>query len=175
MRSSNQSSTTYHWRNSLIHEELSLWQRTQPPPLPGSRVIEVPFSFQLPDSLPPSFRASRSYGSGTVIYFLEVVAYRPGRLQSNRHIRADLTVLPAGIPEHIQIRSRLVNGWGASMPWRTHAYKQSIRRGVWGDYSSVEVKVGHDVSQAFLSAHHALSFACPIFQLYPSAHQYRFS
>jgi hypothetical protein len=130
MRSSNQSSATCHWYNSLMREELSLWQRILPPPLPGSHIIEVPSSFQLPESLPPSFCARTSYGSGAVTYFLEVVAYRPGLPQSNRRTRADVTVLPAGIPQHIQTRSQLINGWGASMPWRTFAYEQSIQRGI---------------------------------------------
>ena len=121
----------------LVHEDTSLWTRGSAYPPPGSDTLRVPFTFRLPDSLPPSFH----YGGfgrgqkGNIRYSLTAVGVRKGALTLNKRHRVPLAVLPR-------------DGLGAALKaehathgWKSFTKSDSIRRGLWGDYSKVHVEV----------------------------------
>ncbi|EIN05819.1 hypothetical protein PUNSTDRAFT_54683 [Punctularia strigosozonata HHB-11173 SS5] len=138
-RSSGQSTSTYRANIPLIREDIPLWTRGQAFPAPGSHVLTFPFKFQLPTDLPPSFHAQRVSKRANVTYFIEVVGAREGILHLNRRVRAVIAVIPAGWPMYVQLRQALMDGPpdGSNIGWKTHTLSDSIRTGIWGEYSQV--------------------------------------
>ncbi|EIN12606.1 hypothetical protein PUNSTDRAFT_49905 [Punctularia strigosozonata HHB-11173 SS5] len=130
---------TYPTRVELIRADIPLWERDQTSPQTGT--LTFPFDYQLPSRLLPSFHAKGGNGYGNITYFVEVVGSRPGLLHRSRRVRSLFSVLPVGSREHDEVRRSLTRGWGAAMPWKACTRSKSIREGVWGGYSQVDVNL----------------------------------
>ncbi|RPD55785.1 hypothetical protein L226DRAFT_431468, partial [Lentinus tigrinus ALCF2SS1-7] len=116
----------------LIHSSLNLWTQGSAYPPPGTDILHLPFRFRLPDSLPPSFH----YHTGvTSAYELIAVGVRPGMFQFNRRLCMPLAVVPKDT-----MGERLRDSM-ASLGWRKGEKVEKIRKGLWGDYSTVQVEV----------------------------------
>ena len=124
-------------RVDLIREDLSLWRPGSAYPQPDTHILKLPFRFVLPASLPPSYQHEGFQWEGTVGYALEAVGVRSG-LHFNRRILLSFPLLPADI-QGGQLRAALSTGWTGA--WRAIEKKDEIRRGIWGEYSHVQVTV----------------------------------
>ncbi|KAI0364609.1 hypothetical protein BV20DRAFT_974263 [Pilatotrama ljubarskyi] len=124
----------------LVRVDASLWTRGTAYPPPDSDVLRVPFKLQLPPELPPSFQYSAGR-KASVMYSLTVVGVRPGTFQSNRRIRRPLAVVQKD-DVGANVRQQLVTlaTAGAEPQWGTIRKAERIRRGLWGDYATVDVQ-----------------------------------
>lgn len=99
----------------------------------------MPFTFELPPLLPPSFHCSHGNSGGTISYSIEVVGERPGFFVRNRRVGVVFPVVPSAIPAEIDARVQLAEGWtGLS---RSYIQQDQIRTGLWGDRSTVEAEI----------------------------------
>ena len=121
---------------TLAHDTISLWSRGGAYPNPGTDVLRLPFSFTLPaEQLPPSFKFQSSWQWAHVKYSVTAVGARKGRLTPNRRHRVPFAVLPR---DEAGTALRLGD---ATHAWRRFDKEDSIRKGLWGDYSKVHVEV----------------------------------
>ena len=127
--------TTLREVHPLVVSNLSLWSHGGSYPEPGSDLLRLPFRFQLPDSLPPSFRYSGFQKSASVLYSVTAVGVRPGTFQLNRRIRHPLVVLPKDV-HGTQARHAI-----STSDFKTLYVEEKIRRGLWGDYATARVEV----------------------------------
>ncbi|KAI0802071.1 hypothetical protein BC629DRAFT_1284933 [Irpex lacteus] len=126
-------------RVHVAKENISLWSSSSgvyPPP--DSDILEIPFTFKLPASLPPSFECVGATKSekAHIRYGIAIVGKRPGVLRHNQRITKGFPVLPPD-PSGAELREALQRGWTGS--WRTLMDKKQIRKGLWGDHSEVEM------------------------------------
>ncbi|PIL28281.1 hypothetical protein GSI_09569 [Ganoderma sinense ZZ0214-1] len=132
----NQDKVTLEEKVELAHDQISLWTRGGAYPDPGSDIIRLPFRFVLPtDALPPSFKFSSSWQWAHVKYSVCAVGARKGRLTANRRHRVPFPVLP------IDEVGTSVRQAAATTGWKRFDKEESIRRGLWGDYSKVKVEL----------------------------------
>lgn len=123
----------------LVRDDALLWTQGGQFPPPGSHVLTFPFTFSLPENLPPSFHCSLPKGAAAISYSIEVVGHRPGLWTRKQRIGALFTVVPAATPA--QVRARVQLAAGATGPIRERVTRKQIRQGVWGAYSTVEAKI----------------------------------
>ncbi|KAJ7188820.1 hypothetical protein C8R46DRAFT_877072 [Mycena filopes] len=134
------SDTTHERTVELINISESLWDRGTVFPDPGTHILVLPFQFQLPDNLPPSFNLSALHHEASISYALEAVGTRPGRLlRKDRHVRQVFMVLPAASPAQILAKTSLKPRWDG--PWKTFLVEQKVRQGIWGDHAHVRTEV----------------------------------
>ncbi|KAJ7503089.1 hypothetical protein B0H11DRAFT_1711894 [Mycena galericulata] len=126
------SHTTNERTIEVINSTKLLWERGMAFPEPGSHVLSLPFQFELPANIPPSFHLSVHDREATISYAIDVLGTRPGRLRKNRRIQQVFTVLPAASPAQLLVKKTLKQGWGG--PWKTVFFEQKVRHGIWGDY-----------------------------------------
>ncbi|KAI0364559.1 hypothetical protein BV20DRAFT_1125540 [Pilatotrama ljubarskyi] len=126
----------------LVRDDASLWARGTAYPPPGSDTLRVPFRFQLPPHLPPSFQYRGATASASVMYSITAVGVRPGTLSFNRRIRQPLAIVQKDDGPGIIARKQLATlaATGEEPSWRTELKEEKIRRGLWGDYATVEVR-----------------------------------
>ncbi|PIL33878.1 hypothetical protein GSI_03584 [Ganoderma sinense ZZ0214-1] len=129
--------TTLNETVRLVHETTSLWTRGSAYPAPGSDTLRVPFAFALPESLPPSFHCSGFMRgkSAHVRYSLAAVGVRKGALNLNKRHRVPLAVLLRDEAGAALKAAHATHGW------KRFAKEDSIRRGLWGEYSKVHVEL----------------------------------
>ena len=97
--------------------------------------MRLPFRFTLPvDQLPPSFKFQSSWQWAHVKYSVCAVGARKGRLTPNRRHRVPFPVLP------IDELGTSVRKAGETQGWKRFSNEDSIRKGLWGDYSKVQVE-----------------------------------
>ena len=132
----NQDKVTLEEKVSLAHDTISLWSRGGAYPSPGTDIMRIPFRFKLPsEQLPPSFKFQSSWQWAHVKYSVTAVGARKGRLTANRRHRVPFAVLPH---DEVGTALRLEN---ATHGWKRFENQDSIRKGLWGDYSKVHVEV----------------------------------
>ncbi|KAI0650969.1 hypothetical protein C8Q79DRAFT_1007179 [Trametes meyenii] len=132
-------------RVPLVPDEASqsLWSRGSAQYPSGSRTVRVPFRLEVPLDAPPSFKYSSlmKNGSGSIRYAVTAVGVRPGALHVNRRARVTLALVPKDLVG-LSVRERLsALGDGQISQWRTESKEEKIRRGLWGDYSTVQVQL----------------------------------
>ena len=132
------STVTVKSKVELIKDTTLLWQNGSLYPLPGEDVIKLPFSFYLPSELLPSCEYKTMHKYGVVAYSVEVVGDRPGILQFRKKIMRPLPILPHS-SAGATLRNALRIGWTGEM--RTWRVEKKIRKGIWGDFSSVVMLV----------------------------------
>ncbi|KAF8150468.1 hypothetical protein K438DRAFT_2027132 [Mycena galopus ATCC 62051] len=133
-------SDTKHERAiELINSGKSLWERGTVFPDPGSHLLVLPFKFQLPTDLPPSFHLSVLHHEAIISYTLEVVGSRPGLFRRDHLIRKVFPVLPAASPAQILAKRSLKKGWDGV--WRSVFLERKMRQGFWGDHSHARAEV----------------------------------
>ncbi|KAK7057673.1 arrestin-N domain-containing protein [Favolaschia claudopus] len=133
-------SDTRHEREiELINFSKLLWARGTAFPDPGSHLLDLPFKFQLPVSLPPSFHLSVINHEATIQYIVEVVGSRPGRFRRDNVVHQIFPVLPAASPEQVVARKSLKKGWHGA--WTAVSVERKIRQGIWGDHAHARAKV----------------------------------
>lgn len=160
----------------MAKENISLWSSSSgvyPPP--DSDILEIPFTFKLPASLPPSFECVGATKSekAHIRYGIAIVGKRPGVLRHNQRITKGFPVLPPD-PSGAELREALQRGWTG--PWRTSVDKKQIRKGLWGDHSEVEMTVSYCFFHGSLSHTHkslCYSLCYQISQYYHSSHPFR--
>ncbi|KAJ7072714.1 hypothetical protein C8F01DRAFT_258665 [Mycena amicta] len=133
------SDTKHQCTVQLINSTKSLWQRGAELPVPGSHILALPFEFQLPETLPPTFHFSVPHHEALISYSVEIVGSRPGLLRKDRRIRKTFPVLPAASPAQIAAKKSLKQGWNGA--YKTTVLEQRLRQGVWGDFSHARVEV----------------------------------
>ncbi|KAK7683806.1 hypothetical protein QCA50_013182 [Cerrena zonata] len=118
---------------SLYHQELELWRADTPSSSTSNR---IPFSFKLPQDLPPSFQVDGIHAECRVGHVLEVLGTRPNA--SSHRIVVPLSVVA---PDSLgtQHRQTLEGGWNG--PWLPVKKEARIRKGVFGSHSSVQVEL----------------------------------
>ncbi|KAJ7093139.1 hypothetical protein C8R44DRAFT_815672 [Mycena epipterygia] len=136
-------SSTQRRRIQLLRADATLW--TQSSAQTGT--LNLPFQFQLPFDLPPSFHSSVPDRKGIISYAIEVVADRPGIFKSNRRIAAVFSLVPPAAPQDLAFQQFLLQGW--SDEWKAVVHEDKIRRGIWGDYSIVKTKLVMPALAAF--------------------------
>ncbi|KAH9854833.1 hypothetical protein C2E23DRAFT_815827 [Lenzites betulinus] len=128
---------------SLARDDASLWSRGGAYPLPGEDSLRIPFRLQLPiDPLPPPFRQTRFGQIGKIGYAVTAVGVRPGALRLNQRVNAAFPLVPkdtAGVSVREKLALMAITGEGVD--WRTEAKEEKIRRGLWGEYSTVRAEL----------------------------------
>ncbi|KAI0355531.1 hypothetical protein OH77DRAFT_1425041 [Trametes cingulata] len=132
--------STNRKRVQLVRVDASLWTRGSAYPPPGSDIIRIPFCLQLPAGLPPSFQYNSRQKKGSVMYSFTAVGVRPGAFQFNRRIRQPLAVVQKD-DVGMSVREQLtaLASAGAEQSWKIQTREEKIRRGLWGDYATVNV------------------------------------
>jgi hypothetical protein len=140
-RSVGQTTQTRNQRVYLVRDNVSLWQQGNGVyPDPGSDILKLPFTFELPPYLLPSCEYRKYPDRGNIQYFIQVVGQRPGLFQFNRRLLTPFPLLPP-LSSGARIRAALRQGWQG--PWQTLTAEKDIRRGIWGDHSHVKMAVSH--------------------------------
>ncbi|KAI0774618.1 hypothetical protein BD413DRAFT_535211 [Trametes elegans] len=128
-------------QKKLVWEERSLWTRAASPG-ESTDTRRFPFRFDLPPDLPPSFAWGTNGREAFVSYRVVAVGARPGALRLNRRVKAALAVVPRDAGTGLRARERIgVLGIGEEGAWRTEFKEEKIRKGLWGDYATVQVKL----------------------------------
>jgi hypothetical protein len=153
---------------TLIREGLMLWERGTYPV--NAQVVQLPFSFDLPASLPGSFRIRMPISDhrGDVVYGVEVLVDLPGLLQKSCHLKQTFALLPATTDERVVHASQLFQGWAGD--WSLIEKEHVIRRGMWGAYSCVKAEAG-----GFLSTCSLITYALPVSAPCPLVLPHRYS
>lgn len=133
---------------SLYRQEQELWRIDA---LSSSTSNRIPFSFKLPQDLPPSFQVDGLHAECRVGHVLEVLGTRPNA--SSHRIVVPLSVVA---PDSLgtQHRRTLEGGWNG--PWLPVKKEARIRKGVFGSHSSVHV----EVNLLCLLAHRIINWNC---------------
>ncbi|CCM05839.1 uncharacterized protein FIBRA_08075 [Fibroporia radiculosa] len=121
----------------LARENTSVWTRGSIYPSPGQHALVVPFQFRLPADLPPSFSCSTIGAWAVVRYYVEAVGVRPGMLRLNKRASQPLAVVPHDSIGQ-RIKTQVLAGWRG--PMGDGYAEKRIRKGLWGDYATVEMK-----------------------------------
>ncbi|KAL1944375.1 hypothetical protein VTO73DRAFT_3560 [Trametes versicolor] len=124
----------------LFQGDALLWRRGDVYPPPGSDTLRFPFRFQLKPDLPPSFKFASISRKASILYAISAVGVRPGTFNSNYRVRVPLAIVPAD-PAGVLIREKLsaMLSVESEVGWRTEWNEAKIRRGLWGEYSTVQV------------------------------------
>ncbi|KAJ7869108.1 hypothetical protein B0H14DRAFT_292448 [Mycena olivaceomarginata] len=129
-------SVTHRQTVPLVQSDKTLWTHGSASPEAGSRAISLPFQFQLPANLPPSFHCDLNHTrGGAITYSLEVVGERTGILRKNRCIRRVFSVVPAASRDQLLVSGSLRQGRRDS--WKDIKRNAEIRHGIWGEHSRV--------------------------------------
>lgn len=123
----------------LVRDDLMLWTPGSAFPAPDTHVLRLPFTFQLPDTLPPSFHYIGGGIMGRIGYSVEVVGHRPGRFTRNRRVGCVFPLLPVADPLDVSTRMDLLSGWNGN--WKKIEVGKDIRQGLFGQYSHVEIEI----------------------------------
>ena len=116
-----------------------LWQKSGTRFASDSLVQGLPFNFQLPTGLPPSYSCQGSGYYARVKYELRVRGERPGILRPDRTVHTPLLVVPAH-EEGAKLHSMLSKqGWLGA--WKTLKGDVKLRKYPWGAYSEVHATV----------------------------------
>ncbi|KAI0355529.1 hypothetical protein OH77DRAFT_1521078 [Trametes cingulata] len=126
----------------LVRDDVSIWTRGTVYPLPGSDVLRIPFRLQLPPDLPPSFHYRGPGRSAVIMYSVTAVGVRPGTFHFNRRVRQPLVLVQKDDGAGIKAKEQLaaLASRRAEPTWRTWLQEEKIRRGLWGDYATVEAR-----------------------------------
>ncbi|TBU42929.1 hypothetical protein BD309DRAFT_961800 [Dichomitus squalens] len=126
-----------HEAIKLVHENAPIWSRGGTYPTPDSDILRIPFSFTLPNELPPSFsyRPRLAHYIADVRYSVTAVGVRKGLFHFNKRHRVPLAVLPK------DDRGALMKEAYVTTGWKTFTKEEKIRRGLWGEYSTVHVEL----------------------------------
>ncbi|KAJ7639619.1 hypothetical protein DFH06DRAFT_1431857 [Mycena polygramma] len=123
----------------LVNTDMALWAQGGPYPEPGSHILSLPFQFQFPETLPPSFHCWSYHRHSNIGYSLEVVGTRTGFFRINRRIRRLISVVPAASQEQLLAKESLRQGWNG--PWRDITWAEKLRKGIWGEYSHARLTI----------------------------------
>jgi hypothetical protein len=129
----------YIQRIPLIKMDQTLWASNNANSDAESHTIRLPFSFQLPKDLPPSFKHVGVGYSGEITYSIQIVGQRAGLLQRNRRVGRVFPLMPAVGIQGVCAKVDLLAGWKGT--WKTITSDSKIRRGLWGQQSKIEVEV----------------------------------
>ncbi|KAI0641603.1 hypothetical protein C8Q79DRAFT_919106 [Trametes meyenii] len=135
--------TTLRDNIDLVRDDVVLWSQGSYYPAPGEHILRVPFRLQLPPDVPPSFQYGgfMKAGRASVRYSVTAVGVRPGALQFNRRVRVPLALVQKDEDAH-QARAKFTAlAAGDEGRWRTDFKEEKIRRGLWGDYATVQVQL----------------------------------
>jgi hypothetical protein len=114
-----------------------LWTLSSAIPKSDSETLRIPFNFQLPNHLPPSFYV---HGDETQIsYSIEAVGGRTGSFSPIWRTGHVFPLIPAATEQEIAAQKHLLSGWTGA--WSTFTAGLNVRRGLWGDYSRVDIEV----------------------------------
>lgn len=130
---------TYRQTAWFVRDDQTLWTLGSVFPLPGSHVIRLPFTFQLPELLPPSFHYSGIGRLAHIGYSIEVVGHRPGIFARNRRVGRVFPLVPAADPLDVATRFDFLSGWNGE--WSNTQVGDDIRQGLFGQYSRVDMEV----------------------------------
>ncbi|KAI0665732.1 hypothetical protein C8Q78DRAFT_985738 [Trametes maxima] len=127
----------------LVRDDAVLWSQGSCYPAPDEHILRVPFRLQLPPDLPPSFQYGgfMKAGRASVRYSVTAVGVRPGALQLNRRVRIPLALVPKDENAHRARAKFTALAAGDEGKWRTDSKEEKIRRGLWGDYATVQVQL----------------------------------
>jgi hypothetical protein len=128
----------YRPHKVILHEETVLWKRDQSPPS-SSQVAHFPFEFRLPNTLPSSFDCGSTGASGTIFYYVEVIANRRGLLNMDRHMRVVFGVLSASSAIEVDSARRLIQGWDGKL--LQYVEKKTVKQKLWSHSINVEAEV----------------------------------
>ncbi|KAH9884970.1 hypothetical protein C8Q73DRAFT_718674 [Cubamyces lactineus] len=126
----------------LVRENASLWTQGTVYPPPGRDTLQIPFRLQLPPDLPPSFHYRDLGKRASVQYSLTAVGVRPGTFQFNRRLRLPLAIVQkdtVGVSARDSMLAMAAGG--AQCPWKVFRGEEKIRRGLWGNYATVQVEI----------------------------------
>lgn len=126
----------------IIRDRIAVWSRGSAYPPPDSHTLSVPFTFNFPPEIPPSFEFTVLESRAVVRYGVEAVGARPGALRLNKRVFVPVVGLPAD-PYGAQLRAGPLAGpaSGWTGPWTTVVMQKNIRTGFWGEYAEVSVEV----------------------------------
>jgi hypothetical protein len=139
----NQRSITYRAFVPIVRTDVLLWRAGTPTDHPAAEthILQLPFSFQIPEDAPSSFHASRHNSTATVSYAVEAVAYRPGMSQFKRRVGSVIPVLSTASVTQIRDSARLIAGWNRERMRKEKT--QMIRQRFWGEHAAVEAQVNN--------------------------------
>lgn len=129
--------TSFIQRVTLLKLDQEIWSPGVAYPAASSHTLSLPFSFQLPDDLPPSFHFSPFGRRGVISYSIEIVGKRAG-LQRNRRIGRIVPIIPSASHPQAEATRLLTGGW-SDQSWKKINVESNIRQGLWSSYSRVEV------------------------------------
>ncbi|KAI0328194.1 hypothetical protein GY45DRAFT_1326605 [Cubamyces sp. BRFM 1775] len=127
----------------LVRDDTVVWTQGSTYPAPGEGTLRIPFHFQLPPDLPPSYRDQKPAWSegGAIRYSLIAVGARAGALNQNRRVRVPLAVVQRDVVGAALRRKFSAAANDAEIPWKVGRAEEKIRRGLWGDYAVVQAEL----------------------------------
>ena len=125
----------------LVRERVSLWNRDSGTWQTGQNILRYPFRFILPESVLPTYEYKNPFERGAVHYAVQVVCTR-SRLHFNKKATSYFPVLPQD-SAGAGLREQLLAGWKGSTT--TSEVTKQIRKGIWGDHSTVVMRVRNSV------------------------------
>lgn len=128
---------TVREKTEIVNDRRSLWTARTVYPPPDTHILRLPFSLVLPQSSLPTCEYDAHGHSCTIKYLLEVIGQRSG-LRSDENILFTICVLPAN-SDGARLYDSLQLGWTG--PMRSWTYQKMVRKGLWGDYSKVALRV----------------------------------
>ncbi|KAI0658706.1 hypothetical protein C8Q70DRAFT_1054840 [Cubamyces menziesii] len=123
----------------LANSTVSLWTRGTTYPPPGEDTLRVPFHMRIPANAPPPFEYNGWAKKGSIRYTLVAVCVKPGAVQRYQRVYVPLAVAgkdTTGVAAREKLSAIAA---GAQGLWRVHHAEENIRKGLWGDYATVEV------------------------------------
>jgi hypothetical protein len=101
------------------------------------KALRLPFKFELPENLPPSFKTGSS--DNHIHYTLEVTVERDGFFNINKRIEEVLSITSRATRQEMAQISELRQGWEDS--WAVISKNEWIRKYFWHYKSRAEVHV----------------------------------
>ena len=122
----------------IIRDQISVWSRGSTYPPPDSHTLTIPFVFNIPHDIPPSYEFSALESRAVVRYGVEAVGVRPGTLRMNKRVFVPVVGLP-GDATGARFRAMLQAGWAGS--WDVATKQKQIRQGFWGEHAEAFAEV----------------------------------
>ena len=125
---------TDHVGATLLDFKCTLWKHGTAYPPAGTHILSLPFRFELPEHIPPSYAHSNGRWRAAVKYSLDVIGHRKG-FRFSYQLREKLSILSCDVAG-ARLHSALASGsWSRS--WKKLEAQKDIRRGLWGEFTHV--------------------------------------
>jgi hypothetical protein len=125
---------------TLLNKQLILWRKDSAP-TPSSKIVKLPFHFDLPKILPPTFGMKDRKSNYCASYALQLVGFRRGILVLSRRGIVLLSIVAPTSSEDVEKRFSVLTDSPSDIPWATRRNSKDVRSARWGPHGQVEIEV----------------------------------